>query len=79
MNRKEILEHLRTQPFQPFRIRMSNGESYEIKHPENAHVLVPDSLYIFEPVQGEPGADELVTIASIQNIRSIEKPIDSAA
>ena len=79
MNRKEIVEHLKRRPFEPFRIRMNNGERYDIRHPENAHVLLPDSLYIFAPFQGEPGTDELVTIASIQNICTIEKPIDSAA
>jgi len=58
---------------------MNNGEAYEVKHPENAHVLIPDSLYIFAPLAEEPGVHEIVTIASIQNICSIEKPIDSAA
>ena len=79
MNRKEIIGHLQTKPFKPFRIRMNNGLTYDVRHPENARVLVPDSLYIFEPVPSEPGADELLTIASIQNISTIEIPIDSAA
>ena len=79
MNRKEILGHLQAKPFEPFRIRMNNGAAFEVKHPENARILMPDSLYIFAPFSGEPGVDELVTIASIQNICTIEKPIDSAA
>lgn len=79
MNRKEIIGHLQAKPFKPFRIRMNNGDAFEVRHPENARLLAPDSLYIFQPVADEPGVDELLTIASIQNICTIEKPIDSAA
>lgn len=79
MNRKEIIGHLQKQPFEPFRIRMNNGKTYDVRHPENARVLVPDSLYIFAPLADEPGVNELLTIASILNICSVEKPIDSAA
>jgi len=38
MNAEQILAHLRKQPFEPFRIFMSDGSSYEVRHPELAIV-----------------------------------------
>lgn len=34
MRAQEIRNHLRKQPFQPFRIYLSNGLSYDVRHPE---------------------------------------------
>lgn len=34
MNIETIREFLRREPFAPFVIRLSNGESHEIRHPE---------------------------------------------
>jgi hypothetical protein len=34
MNADAIREFLRRQPFEPFVIRMSNGETHEVRHPE---------------------------------------------
>lgn len=34
MNAETIREYLRRKPFEPFVIRMSNGEIHEIRHPE---------------------------------------------
>ena len=38
INAEQILAHLRKQPFEPFRIFMSDGSSYEVRHPELAMV-----------------------------------------
>jgi hypothetical protein len=35
---------LRRQPFQPFRLVMSSGKSYEVRHPEMALLLKNDLL-----------------------------------
>jgi len=35
---------LRQKPFRPFRLVMSSGESYEVRHPEMAWVLKNDIL-----------------------------------
>jgi hypothetical protein len=32
------------QPFQPFRVVMSSGKSYDVRHPENAFLLKNDLL-----------------------------------
>lgn len=38
MNPERILDHLRREPFEPFFLYMSDGSSYEIRHPELALV-----------------------------------------
>ena len=39
MNAETIKDYLRREPFEPFVIRMSNGEVHEIRHPECAFVM----------------------------------------
>ena len=34
MNADAIREFVRRQPFEPFVIRLSNGETHEVRHPE---------------------------------------------
>ena len=34
MRPEEIRSHLRKEPFQPFRLYLSNGLSYDVRHPE---------------------------------------------
>ena len=36
MRLTELEELMQKRPFEPFRVRMSDGRSYEIKHPEMA-------------------------------------------
>lgn len=39
MNADTIRDYLRSEPFMPFVIRMSNGEVHEIRHPECVFVM----------------------------------------
>jgi len=34
VNQESLFEFVRREPFQPFAIRMSNGEMHEVHHPE---------------------------------------------
>jgi len=34
MTFRKIAEHLEAEPFQPFRIKMASGSTFEIRHPE---------------------------------------------
>lgn len=38
MSPQQILAHLRREPFKQIRICLSDGSSYEVRHPENALV-----------------------------------------
>jgi hypothetical protein len=42
MNGPMFRDLLRQQPFKPFRLVMSSGESYEVRHPEMAWVTMND-------------------------------------
>ena len=49
MRPEDVREHLTTRPFEPFRITMSDGEIFDIHHPElciigrsSLHLVIPD-------------------------------------
>ena len=45
MTGRLVRDLLRQQPFKPFRLVMSSGESYEVRHPEMAWVTMND-IYV---------------------------------
>ncbi len=65
MNAETVREFLRREPFEPFVIRMSNGESHEVRHPECA------LLTATRVVVGYPIEDRIVYCALI-HINAIE-------
>jgi hypothetical protein len=65
MNAETIKDYLRREPFEPFVIRMSNGEVYEIRHPECALVMKT------KVIVGYPEEDRSVTCALV-HINSVE-------
>jgi hypothetical protein len=48
---EEIIRFLRAQPFAPFQMRISNGKTYEIRHPDLA-IVTPSAIYVGIPKQG---------------------------
>jgi hypothetical protein len=44
MNAEAIQSMLRIRPFAPFEVRLSNGEAYEVRHPEVAMLLKTNLL-----------------------------------
>ena len=65
MNADTIREFLRREPFEPFVIRMSNGEVHEIRHPECALVMKT------KVIVGYPDDDRSATCALV-HVNSIE-------
>jgi hypothetical protein len=65
MSPDTIRDYLRREPFEPFVIRMSNGEVYEIRHPECAIVMKT------KVIVGYPEEDRTVTCALV-HINSVE-------
>jgi len=49
-----IKERLSHRPFEPFRLCLSNGERYEIRHPEMALVVRSGVLIATSDAKGEP-------------------------
>ena len=68
MNPETIAEMLLDRPFQPFEIHVSDGRSFEIRHPELA-VVSRDHVYIGIPSK-TPGVADRSHLLSIRNITS---------
>lgn len=44
----QIRDHLQTQPFRPIRVYISDGSSYDIRHPEMAYVTATQVMIALE-------------------------------
>jgi len=53
MRPSEILNHLRRQPFLPFRLFLTDGASYEVSHPEMAAVSRQEVVIGLEPFEAD--------------------------
>jgi hypothetical protein len=65
MRYTELKKLLSQQPFQPFRMLLSNGKAYEVRHPEL--VIVTHSTVIL----GEPDAREPPPVVADYHIISL--------
>ncbi|MEM1060721.1 MAG: hypothetical protein AAGJ97_00185 [Planctomycetota bacterium] len=75
MNPEEILAHVDREPFVPFRLRMSSGRRFDIKHPENIKVG-EDSVHVYVYSQKDKRLYERVVILGLSLMESIE-PVDA--
>jgi hypothetical protein len=70
MSVRELRHRLQKQPFEPFRVVLSSGESYEVRHPEMA-LLLRGGIYVAEPdAKGE--LPEVPAWCSYLHITAIE-------
>jgi hypothetical protein len=80
MRREDILSFTRAQPFRPFVVQLTNGERFEIRHPD---MIVPTlgMATIGVPAPGSLGDEaERVVHVSLVHITKIEYlPSPSAA
>jgi hypothetical protein len=65
MNADSIREWLRREPFEPFEVRLSNGEHYQVRHPEFV-ALGKNRMAIVDP-----NTDRIVHVALV-HVNSIE-------
>lgn len=67
---------LTSKPFQPFRVVMSSGESYEVRHPEMAW-LTRTTLFvgIDEDSEGIPGRAKMCSLLHI----TVVEPLPAGA
>lgn len=75
MRHPELVQALRSQPFRPFRIHVSDGAEYDVRHPD---VVLVTPMYA---IVGAPMEDEqpplverhdIVDLAHITRIQPIE-------
>ena len=67
---------LAQRPFQPFRLVMSSGQTYEVRHPENAFLTRSDILVGVDDTDDGVPAD--FRICSLLHVTAIE-PLGSTA
>lgn len=65
MNAEFMCSLLRAQPFMPFRIFMSHGDTYVVKHPENAF-LAGSRLIVYYPETDNVGFCSLLHINDVK-------------
>jgi hypothetical protein len=69
MNADAIKDYLRREPFEPFVIRMSNGEVHDIRHPECAFVM-KSKMIVYYPDDDRSVTCSLVHINSIETLQA---------
>jgi hypothetical protein len=65
MNADTLREMIQRRPFEPFCLRLSNGETHEVRHPECA-VVGKSKVLVYAPEQ-----DRFVFVALI-HVNSVE-------
>ena len=72
MRPEDIRDFLQRKPFQPFRLTLTDGRAYEVRHPELA-MVGRSTVAIGLPMPGDPNPvyDHLVTV-SLLHIMQIE-------
>ncbi len=64
---------LSARPFQPFRLVMSSGEKYEVKHPETAMLMRTDIMVGID--EARDGLPTRWKVCSYRHVTAIE-PVD---
>jgi hypothetical protein len=77
---EELLNLLRRRPFVPFRIHLTDGASYEVRHPE---MLMPGARSITIGIPGDPtipiySRTEIVALVHIVRLERLEEATPAA-
>ncbi len=67
MSAATLREMLGRRPFQPFEVRMSNGDVYQVRYPDFAFVLKTNLVI------GDPDADN-IAICALDQVASLNAP-----
>jgi len=59
MRHHELREVLREHPFEPFRVQLTNGSAYDVRHPEMA-LLTRHSLHVVDATRSGGPTDRVV-------------------
>jgi hypothetical protein len=68
---KQLLDK---RPFRPFRITMSSGESYEVRHPEMALVTKPEILVGIDVEEGVPADFKMCSLLHVTAVEPLSAP-----
>ena len=78
MRQEDLIEVLRQRPFQPFRIHLSDGIIYEVRHPELVLVGRSKAIVFFPDPRQPPPAFERYETVALLHITRLE-PIEAMA
>ena len=67
MNAQILRQMMVRRPFQPFEVRMSNGDAYQVRYPDFAFILRTNFVI------GDPDADNVV-ICALDQMSSVHVP-----
>ena len=76
MTAEDLIELLEERPFRPLRLRLTDGRSYEIRHPEMA-IVTPSIVAIGLAPAGGTRLAERITHCSVAHIVEAE-PVESS-
>lgn len=79
MSQNDILEMLRSRPFQAFRIHLTDGSAFDIRHPEMMVVDRSKALMFFPPADMDLPAIERYEVVSLLHMTRLELLQHSAA
>lgn len=69
MSPDTIRDYLRREPFEPFVIRMSNGETHEVRHPECAFVM-KSRVIVYYPDEDRSVTCALIHVNSVEDLQA---------
>lgn len=79
MRAEDLMEMLRKRPFVPFRIYMTDGQTYDIVHPEAVLVLRSRAVIGLRPDPETKIADWSEDIALVHIVRTSAIPVEGRA
>jgi hypothetical protein len=77
MTYEELFEYVNVEPFQPFRIQMVSGRTFEIRHPENIRVG-ENAVVVFEYHSKNDRIFErfkMLGLSLVESIEHIDSPV----
>ena len=69
MNAETLRDLLRRQPFEPFEVRMTNGDVHQIRHPELA-MIVGARMVVGYPDTGRVAILSLLHVAAVELLQT---------
>jgi hypothetical protein len=69
MNADTIREFVRRQPFEPFVIRLSNGETHEVRHPE-CLLVTKTKVIVYYPDDDRTVHLSLIHVNAVETLQS---------
>ena len=72
MRREDILQLTRAVPFRPFRVFVSNGQTFDVFHPDMIVATLGSAFIGVPATDGQPGAADTGVHVSLYHVQKIE-------